>query len=870
MKPEKLILSAWGPYKDRVEVDFSSLRERGLFLITGSTGAGKTTIFDAITYALYGSMSGEQREKNTVRSDFASAQTPTYVELWMQHGGKEYHILRNPEYLRPKKKKGGQGEYTKEKEKAVLYLPDGGIIEGSSEVNRKLQDILVLDYRQFKQVSMIAQGEFTRLLTAPSSEKMKIFRELFSTTLYERFAGILRSRSTEIYRQIAVCRNRMEEDMQMLHRGEDQEEEAILTGSEFTDYQRILENLKERQEGMTRELKQAEQDYAHGEQQTIALTERIGRAGQINGKLEKLQGLLQQREKLTVQQAEISSLEQRLQHSRQAAGLMESYSRARQARQQQEVMKQKLERERQELVACIRQEEEERPRFQKKEEIRQAYVWLACWRERKKALEEADGKLRQKQEELGRLQQQYIRQEEVASIRKREWEAADQTLKRAAVGLVARQVKEGEPCPVCGSVEHPKIAETAGELPDEKRIQQLKKTYDKEQERLMEIHGRAAACQGEAAACQKQKEGLQTQVQEAAEVLKQTSEDIQELLKKMSEKQYEQALRHYETLCVQRKEKGERLSREEDALQAQQEMVVQLEDLFSNSRQKAGFASLRDFEEAILPTAQIERIEARCQEYYAQLRAVEELVEHLQQETQGEAWVDISAWQEELDSLQKEKKKALELLQEKNHKLQEVQKVRASLKEKKEQLDELVKSYGIIKDLDNLASGNNPRRLVFEQYVLAGYFEEILRTANLRLERMTGGRYQLSRQEEVSDGRTRDNLEIRILDYYTGKYRSVKTLSGGESFQVSLALALGMSDMIQGYSGGIRVDTLFIDEGFGALDGESLEMACQTLMSLVEKDRLIGIISHVQELAEKIERQIIVIRTKTGSTVRVW
>ena len=166
-----------------------------------------------------------------------------------------------------------------------------------------------------------------------------------------------------------------------------------------------------------------------------------------------------------------------------------------------------------------------------------------------------------------------------------------------------------------------------------------------------------------------------------------------------------------------------------------------------------------------------------------------------------------------------------------------------------------------------MACGNNGKRLVFEQYVLAGYFEEILRAANLRLSKMSGGRYELSRLGEISDGRSKDNLEIQVFDYYTGKYRSVKTLSGGESFKASLALALGMSDVVQGYSGGIRVDTLFIDEGFGAL--ESIEQACQTLLSLVEKDRLIGIISHVPELSEKIEKQIIVSKTKAGSGVRL-
>ena len=180
-----------------------------------------------------------------------------------------------------------------------------------------------------------------------------------------------------------------------------------------------------------------------------------------------------------------------------------------------------------------------------------------------------------------------------------------------------------------------------------------------------------------------------------------------------------------------------------------------------------------------------------------------------------------------------------------------------------------MKKYSLLKDLDDAANGNNKKRLVFEQYVLASYFEEILKAANIRLHLMSGGRYELRRMQQVSDGRSKDNLEIEVMDYYTGKYRSVKTLSGGESFKASLALALGMSDVVQAGSGGIRVETLFIDEGFGSLDEESLEQACLTLQTLVEKDRLIGIISHVPELAEKIENQIRICKTNAGSSIEV-
>ena len=225
MKPIRLTICGWGPYKGKQEIDFTGLEKRGLFLITGPTGAGKTTIFDAITYALYGSMSGEMREKNSVRSDFADPETPTYVELVMSHGEKRYEIYRNPEYLRPSKRAKG---LTKEREKARITCADGTALEGSSEVTRFVQELLRLDLRQFKQLSMIAQGEFARLLVAPPGEKTRIFRELFGTELYERMEAKLKGKALELYKQVMECRHKMEEDISLLSREalfEDQEKE---------------------------------------------------------------------------------------------------------------------------------------------------------------------------------------------------------------------------------------------------------------------------------------------------------------------------------------------------------------------------------------------------------------------------------------------------------------------------------------------------------------------------------------------------------------------------------------------------------------------------------------------------------------------
>ena len=237
MIPQKLVICGWGPYKNRIEVDFTAFENRGIFLITGATGAGKTTIFDAISYALYGALSGETRDKdrNNVRSDFAEAETPTYVELEMTHAGKTYRIHRNPEYMRPKKRSGGESAYTKEKENAILYLPEEKVIEGVKEVNTYMRALLALDFSQFKQLSMIAQGEFARLLTASPKDKTKIFREIFGTGIYERFTANLSARAKKYYIIIAEQKNKLEEDLRLLATGladvelEEAKKEELLT-----------------------------------------------------------------------------------------------------------------------------------------------------------------------------------------------------------------------------------------------------------------------------------------------------------------------------------------------------------------------------------------------------------------------------------------------------------------------------------------------------------------------------------------------------------------------------------------------------------------------------------------------------------------
>lgn len=877
MKPEKLVLSGWGPYKDKVEIDFTILESRGLFLITGPTGAGKTTLFDAITYALYGYMSGEMREKNSVRSDFADAETATFVELWMKHGGKEYHIVRSPEYNRPKKRQSGKGEYTKEKESAVLTMPEGEIIAGVNEVNRRIQEILVLDYRQFKQISMIAQGEFAKLLTASPAEKTRIFREIFETAVYDRFAGILRSQAGELYKEVMECIHRMEEDIHMLHIGEvqDAEEDIFIPSAvkslekEKINYEKVLEELEEAEKKLEKKAEESKKVYASLEKETAVLAEQIRRSEEINKKLCKLKEAQLRFKELKEKKKNMDRIKQELKKAKLAAGLGREHSAYENATSLLNTYQKKTLEISKEWQELQKKGKELSYYAEQRGEIEEAYLCEAAFEQISRELEGLRQQAKEKQKELCKLQGEYLHQEDKVSTKKMEYESADRLYKRAAVGIAARLLVDGEPCPVCGSLEHPHVAMAAEGIPDEESLQKLLKAYETANKGLLELHGKTAALNAEAEGHLKQIEEIQKQAKEYDARLKKIPMKTREKMRGVSKQQYDNMLNQFGRIQTQLEEKSIVLAKNEEEIREQQEKILHLKEEFEEKYKAAGFTSFENYMESVYSAARIMELEKEVESYDKENVLLIDRMNHWKEEIRGEKEVDITLMKGQLEGKAKEKQKAFRIQAEWNNRWNETKKVKKALKDKLERFQLLNKKYGIVKDLDNLASGNNSKRLVFEQYVLAGYFEEILRAANIRLDKMTGGRYELSRLEEVSDGRTKDNLEMRVMDFYTGKYRSVKTLSGGESFKASLALALGMSDVIQAYSGGIRVDTMFVDEGFGALDSESLEQACQTLMSLVEKEKLIGIISHVPELSEKIQNKIVITKTNVGSKVQI-
>lgn len=872
MRPDYLVISGWGPYKDRVEIDFGKFHGQGLFLITGATGAGKTTIFDAITYALYGALSGQMREKGSVRSDFAAADVETFVELTMTHGGEKYHIYRNPEYLRPKKRKTGKEEFTKEKENATLTLPDGKVLAGTKEVNAKIQEILVLDYQQFKQISMIAQGEFSRMLTASPKEKMGIFREIFGTGIYDKFTHNLRSKAAELYVQAEEQKHKLEEDIRLLLGNGETEELKVLTETDNWNYDAIRTCLKQWKDRLAKESGESQSLYEKLEEQTHALTKLLTEQQEMNRKLQQWANVCRELDDLTGQKEAFAEKEQQLKRARDAAFVEVAETKMLNLKEQEQKGRQQ-----------IAEMTEETARF--KEEKESLQVFMTCGAEIEEFLTLEEGLKQAKQQEkeysdkiadrqaaLSQEQGVYLQIEADRDVIRNRYEEADKVYKHAAIGIAAQMLQPGEPCPVCGSREHPAPAKQAEGVLSEEALRKLKEDLTKKDQALLQQHGIVTAIQTELAGAEEREKQLRLQIAGDTETCTLRREELEQKgiitaeLDRNKLREQTQRLERVAGLLQSKEQEKQKLETELKSIKGQ---IAKSTETFEKALAEYGFAGEQEYRLAAVSQRDLAAWEQEISNYKETLSGTVNLKTHLEQEVKDEQVADAQATERQLSEAKQSKERVRKEQEKQNSLTDTLNKTIISIKEKQDKLEKIGKEYGYVKDLENLASGNNSKKLVFEQYVLAGYFEEILRAANLRFRGMTGGRYEMSRMEEVGDGRIKDNLEIQVMDYYTGKLRSVRTLSGGESFKASLSLALGLSDVIQAMSGGIRVDVLFVDEGFGALDSESLDQACETLQGLTEQNRMIGIISHVQELRERLDHQIIVEKTSAGSSVKV-
>ena len=866
MKPEKLIICGWGPYKEETVVDFTKLNT-SLFLITGQTGAGKTTIFDAIAYALYGMLSGQVREKGSVRSDFADENTKTYVELYMSHKGESYHIIRNPEYLRPKKKKSGESAFTKEKENAALTLPDGSIIAGNQDVTRKVEELLGMDGQQFRQISMIAQGEFAKMLLASPNEKTAIFRELFGTGIYAALQSSLKDRAARLYRDYMNYKNKMDEDVHLVS-FEDETWETLISHEQI-DFKAVEEYLSEGLTQIHRDINEAEAQGKKAEEELLHLKEELAKIHQINKRFEELEENIKKKQELEEKREVMEAQEMRIRILREARLLSLEEKVVVQAEMAAKETAERLELYEQELTDCRTAMETVKELDAKKDIIREVYHLTEQITEIIQVQQDKERELLRLNTLLECARKEYTSAQKTADEKKMQYEEADHTYKNAVIGIAARFVEEGKPCPVCGSLVHPKVAEVSENVPDEKQLKKLKIEMEKAQQICNKCFEGALHYQNEERHLTAEIEKIKEELQKLKQKMQSVPEDVQRYCKENLRTVFEKELTRYlenQSKAVEKQKQIEALKRE---CRQKTEESLEARSRFNQTIIQNGFKCPEEYNSALEALKELPKMEKELAGYQEALAAVKSLCEHLKEAVKGLKRMD----EEPLKAEFLQKQQGLQNIREKQQqcRIREDQMKRSlnGIRINRKKAEEIRQEYGIVKDLDDLANGNNARRLVFEQFVLAGYFEQILKAANLRLFKMTDGRYELIRARQVSDGRRKDNLEILVMDYYTGKERSVKTLSGGETFKASLCLALGMSDCIQAENGGLEVETLFIDEGFGALDEESLEQSCMVLQALSGVNRMIGIISHVPELRERIEHQIVIEKKNFGSSVRV-
>ncbi|MDD6795659.1 MAG: AAA family ATPase [Clostridiaceae bacterium] len=1036
MRPEKLVISAFGPYAKEEVIDFNVLDGKNIFLITGPTGAGKTSIFDAISYALYGEASGSTRENDSLRSDFADANRLTFVELDFELRGELYHIKRMPQQLKPKVK--GEG-FTNQSAEAELIMPDGKVKTGANNVSNKIIELLGINKEQFKQIVMLPQGEFKKLLLADSKEREVIFRKIFGTQTFEQIQSLLNDRARALSKELEKSRDRVlanirniksdepiinddyydfntvnnnikkiikddknkakeidkklkevresiekiqaqkikdqnnnkllddkkdiEEKIKLLEakKGEVIKNEEIVTKA--TNAKEIvyvesellklrnseevkikdLKNIQDKIKQIKQELNEAKENFAKQEAREDEKNELIKSINLLNEKKPKI---IEYDKKIR----EISSLKQKVK---------ENECKIHNEEKSIDNIKKEL-KEKEELSKNILQLEKEKLKLEKQveekdnliKEVRELYIVLIDYK-----------KLLEKYDELT-ITFKNIEKEYKES--KSDYENKEEIYMKEQAGILASGLEENVACPVCGSLEHPNPAKRLESVPTEEELKSSKKIFEDKQinynnlllelsnlkknieTQLNEIINRKLKKLSQNICCAECYESgiievvleqgkelgnelslLSKKIEEIDKIIGKKSEisgriDIlnnklnakesilrdlriiytdefgkqkaQEESIKTLEKEIPQEIRQLDVLNNRIKELELTVDKISKSIKESLDKVNYLTNLLSgeNSKLKEIEKILEEVKENIKITtmtindkiikynfanydeynliksfiSEIDKITKEISIYKEQYKSLKDREFEINNKTMNLSRVNLDEYDEQIEKLRleeeaitKEAKEIYSIISNNVSLLEDIKEIYVTVQQKE-------KRYSVIGELASLSNGQKSPYITFERFVLASYFQEIIDSANIRLSKMTGERYKLKRKEDKGKGRAQQGLELEVYDNYTGKCRHVKTLSGGESFKASLALALGLSDVVQANAGGISLDTIFIDEGFGTLDSESLENAINSLLELQKGGRLVGIISHVAELKERIESKLEIKITSEGSSIQ--
>ena len=928
MKPLKLTMSAFGSYAGKNVIDFTG-QQQGIFLITGDTGAGKTTIFDAITYALYNQTSGGERNGNMMRSQYAQPETETYVELEFLYRGQTYRVRRNPDYKITKTLKNGKIREQKVPHSVELTMPDGTVFpEKKNATDAKIIEILGLTADQFSQIVMSAQGDFLKLLYTKSDERKMIFSKLFRTDIYWKIQENLRRKSME-----------MDERIQENDRAFEQEKSRIilLPESEELPLDELVERLRER-------LKDALKEQNLRRANVEELNKKITKYEEINKLFVSLEKIRQNGKELEARQAESKERRQQIENARKADKVL--VAEQQNLRQQQEVeqsaqaiakMTETLAND-QEMFETLKTQQQEAEAKQKREaaDIQKKMLALEQSFPSYEALQNARSEEQQAKkvwEDLGKiseesfhkkkagiaaLKEQQKRQEQVVEQMKKNWEQTSLSASESAkhyehmyeaflkeqAGILAENLSAGCPCPVCGSTVHPDPAKLSDHAVTELEVEQAKKTRAAAEEKRD-----LAYAAFEAEKTEKQKLAQAVEKEEADFVLAQTiakqqrkeaeqnyvslqkiAEQIREKLVYPSlaeaKKQYaamQKALEAAEQEIAKKRQKvselaeamntlkGQKLAEEENQKTAKK-LAVKTEKEYAKLLEKSGFVSEETYHLAILPERSRSKLEREEKEYESQCLRQQSEQKLLEKQVSGKTYTDTTELNERLKVEKQALKEAEKTYMELHTAYENDRAVLQNCAVYLEKGKKMESEDQVIKSLSKTANGrlSGSAKIDFETYIQRQYFKQIIHEANKRLLTMSNHQFILKLKEEANTGRkTNEGLDLSVYSLVTDSERDVKTLSGGESFLAALAMALGLSDIVERSAGAIHPDMMFIDEGFGSLDAQSRQQAIEVLAELAGDSRMVGIISHVTELKEQIDRKLVVSRTDKGSRA-VW
>ena len=915
MRPIKLIMSAFGPYASRTVLELDKLGTSGLYLITGDTGAGKTTIFDAITFALYGEASGDHRESAMFRSKYAGADTPTEVELTFAYGGKEYYIKRNPEYDRPKTRGDG---FTSEKANAELRYPDGRVITKLRDVNRAVEEIMGIDRNQFTQIAMIAQGDFLKLLLASTEDRKKIFQKIFRTRCYSVLQDRLRSESGKLrkdYESLSasirqyvngiVC----DEDDVLSMKVRDAKNGLCTVDDTLALLAILIGNDETEDEKLSLELAQNGKAL---KEITVTLTNHQNwsasrkRLADAKNELEKAQSELSERNaKLQAEQArkpeldklgnDIAAIELEIpeykeldQKVKNKDALVENKVTLTQTIEKQREQSDALKKEIEELSA-------ERKTLEAADKVKAEL-------ESEQQLQQKRGhdlrNLKEELDDLDALQKQLEREQEKYEDLRKTYYEKDAEHKRLfrlyldeQAGVLAETLSDGKPCPVCGSTEHPVKAVKAEGAPTKEQLDQSKQAAERAEKTAQTASEKASGTNGQVqekrAAVLKTLDEMfsQATLEDAPELIARESDAIKAALDRLQTAIAceQKKIRRRNSIDEQLPEKQKQLDRLNDSISKNGQKLAEQNTLLNTTLESIGaLVKKLKYESEKKATEAKNALKAEKERMEAALDAASKSVNDQKEKIAGlnatikeseaalaeakDVDVDgIKAKQSELQARNDEitkKQKAINIRKSANETAQR------EIRAKSAEISKVEEKLTWVDALSETANGalKGKEKIMLETYIQMTYFDRIIARANTRFMVMSGGQYELKRRKGAENNRSQSGLELDVIDHYNGTERSVKTLSGGESFKASLSLALGLSDEIQSSAGGIKLDTMFVDEGFGSLDDESLNQAMRALQNLTEGNRLVGIISHVTELKERIDKQIVVIKEKSGGS----